>query len=64
MDLFKEKIFRLYQRYHTHREGKGFGLYLSRIMIESLGGKILAVGRLDNGTAITIVLPLPSREVL
>jgi hypothetical protein len=33
-------------------------------MIESLGGKILAVGRLDNGTAITIVLPLPSREVL
>ena len=61
MDLFKEKIFRLYQRYHTHREGKGFGLYLSRIMIESLGGSISAKSELGVGTVVEFGFPIGHR---
>ncbi|HTE32771.1 MAG TPA: two-component regulator propeller domain-containing protein, partial [Chryseolinea sp.] len=39
-ELFKNKIFNLYQRFHTHVEGKGLGLYLIKTQMLALGGKI------------------------
>jgi light-regulated signal transduction histidine kinase (bacteriophytochrome) len=56
MQLFSDKAFKLYQRYHTHREGRGFGLYLVRVMVESFGGTISVEGRLGEGTTFTIVM--------
>jgi signal transduction histidine kinase len=56
MELFRGKAFKLYQRYHTHREGRGFGLYLVRVMVESFGGTISVEGRLGEGTTFTIVM--------
>ena len=56
MQLFSHKAFKLYQRYHTHREGRGFGLYLARVMVESFGGTISAEGKLGEGTTFTIAM--------
>ncbi len=34
------RIFKLYQRMHTHVEGRGMGLYLVKEHIETMGGKV------------------------
>jgi signal transduction histidine kinase len=52
------KIFGLYQRMHTHTEGKGLGLYLVKTQVESLGGTIGVESQLGVGTVFRIMLPL------
>ncbi len=39
-EKFKEKLFGLYKRFHTHVDGKGLGLFLVKLQAESLGGKV------------------------
>lgn len=38
--LHKDKMFKLYTRFHTHVEGRGLGLYLIKAQVEVLHGKI------------------------
>jgi len=52
------KIFGLYQRMHTHTEGKGLGLYLVKTQVESLGGTIGVESKLGVGTVFRMMLPL------
>lgn len=48
------KIFGLYQRFHTHVEGKGIGLFMIKSHIESLGGTINVKSILDKGTIFEV----------
>jgi len=50
------KIFGLYQRMHTHTEGKGFGLYLVQTQVASLNGKIEVESEIGQGTTFKIYL--------
>jgi signal transduction histidine kinase len=54
IDLAKDKIFNLYQRFHSHVDGKGLGLYLVRTEIESLGGKIEVTSKINEGTTFKV----------
>ncbi|MBS1682942.1 MAG: hypothetical protein JST48_14615 [Bacteroidetes bacterium] len=58
MDLenFNRSIFGLYKRFHTHTEGKGLGLYLVKLQVESLGGSIDVTSQPDVGTTFRIYL--------
>lgn len=51
------KIFGLYQRMHTHVEGKGLGLYLVKSQIEALNGKIELESELMKGSKFTVYFP-------
>lgn len=53
----KEQVFGLYQRFHTHVEGKGIGLYMCKVQVEALGGKINIKSKVNEGTTVTIELP-------
>ncbi len=53
-DLYKNKIFTLYQRFHSHVEGKGLGLYLIKTQIIALGGKIELESKVDEGTIFKV----------
>jgi signal transduction histidine kinase len=57
LETYKDKIFGLYKRFHQHVEGKGLGLHLVRLQVESLGGKITVESILDKETMFTIVIP-------
>jgi PAS domain S-box-containing protein len=59
IDLSKKKdqVFGLYKRFHTHVEGKGIGLYMCKVYVEALGGKITLKSKLNEGTTVTIELP-------
>lgn len=48
LSLYKDKIFTLYSRFHSHVEGKGMGLYLVKTQANSLGGRI----EVDSATGI------------
>ncbi|MDP1800506.1 MAG: PAS domain-containing sensor histidine kinase, partial [Bacteroidota bacterium] len=40
VELYKDRLFRLYQRFHDHAEGKGLGLFLIKSQMEALNGSI------------------------
>jgi len=50
----KDKIFGLYQRFHTNDDSKGIGLYLIHSQITALGGKIEVESEENVGTTFTI----------
>ncbi len=54
MDKFGNKIFGLYQRFHSKIEGKGLGLYIIKSQIESLDGNIEVDSMPDVGTTFKI----------
>ena len=58
MELFRDKLFTLYKRFHTHVEGKGMGLYLIKTQVESMGGKIEVASEVDKGTTFKVFLKI------
>jgi signal transduction histidine kinase len=60
MDATKtsDKLFGFYMRFHSHVEGKGLGLYITKTQIEQLGGTIRAESQLGVGTTFIIELPI------
>lgn len=56
IDLEKESgsVFGLYKRFHFHKEGKGIGLFMVKTQVESLGGKITIMSKINEGTEFNI----------
>jgi signal transduction histidine kinase len=56
IDLKKKakEIFGLYKRFHTHTEGKGMGLFMTKMQTETLGGKIQVQSEVNKGTEFII----------
>ena len=50
----QQQVFGLYKRFHTHTDGKGVGLYMTKTQVETLGGKISIASSVNQGTAFTI----------
>lgn len=53
----KQNIFKLYKRFNTHTQGKGIGLYLVNLQVNSLGGSIDVCGEVDVYTEFIVTLP-------
>jgi signal transduction histidine kinase len=64
IDLEKagNQIGKLYKTFCPGVSGKGMGLYLCRLLTESLGGKMELDSSLGEGTAVTIYLPKKYRN--
>lgn len=54
MARYSDKIFGLYKRFHPNTEGKGMGLYMTRILVEKLDGSISVESELNKGTTFKI----------
>ena len=50
----KDKIFGLYQKFHSNQDSKGIGLYLVQAQVNALGGTIELKTELNKGTTFTI----------
>lgn len=56
-DNNRKKLFGLYQRFHPAIEGKGFGLYLVKTQLESIGGSIEVMSEIGRGTEFLFTIP-------
>lgn len=59
----KEKLFRPFTRFSTTREGKGLGLYLIKIQMESMGGYVQIESKMNQGTTVDLIFPVPRNEL-
>jgi PAS domain S-box-containing protein len=50
----QDQIFGLYKRFHNHIEGKGMGLFMTKMQVETLGGKITVNSEENKGTEFKI----------
>jgi PAS domain S-box-containing protein len=53
----EKKVFGMFQRLHDHVEGTGVGLYITKKIIESAGGKIKVESEVDVGTTFRVYFP-------
>jgi len=54
LDKKRNQIFGLYKRFHTHTDGKGVGLYMTKTQVETLGGRISVNSEVNKGTEFII----------
>jgi len=52
----RDKIFHMFQRFHTHREGMGLGLYLVHSIVDAYKGRITVESEVNQGTVFKIYL--------
>lgn len=51
---FKDKIFGMYKTFHTNKDSKGLGLFMSKNQMEALGGKIEVESVVGDGTTFKL----------
>ena len=56
LELYGDKMFSLYQTFHTNIDSKGLGLFVTKSQIESLGGKVTVKSVINEGTSFTVYL--------
>jgi signal transduction histidine kinase len=55
LDLNRQRqLFAMFQRYHTHVEGSGIGLYMVKKMVENAGGKIEVESQVGVGSTFSV----------
>jgi len=54
MDANKDELFGLHQRFHSHVNGNGVGLFITKSQVTSLGGKIEVSSKVNEGTTFSI----------
>lgn len=63
MDLnsYKDKVFKMYQRFHLHIPGKGLGLFLTRLRMKKLRGEIEIESENGIGTLFRLTFELAAK---
>lgn len=57
LEKHQHNVFKLYNRFHNHIEGRGMGLYMTKTQIRLLGGDIEVHSSPNEGTEFIITLP-------
>ncbi|WP_169051665.1 PAS domain-containing sensor histidine kinase [Flavobacterium sp. H122] len=56
LEKYKKDVFKLHKTFHNHPKAKGFGLFITKIQVESLGGSINVNSYPNQGSVFTIKL--------
>jgi signal transduction histidine kinase len=56
LKLHRQKLFGIFQRFHTHTEGMGIGLHMIHSIVRSYNGRIQVKSKINEGTTFKIYL--------
>ncbi|MCB0481600.1 MAG: PAS domain S-box protein [Flavobacteriales bacterium] len=59
MEVNRDRVFKLYERFHPEINGRGIGLHLVKTQVETLGGSLSVESEIDKGSTFKILLPKP-----
>ena len=54
LDKYGDKLFGMYKTFHSHKDARGIGLYITKNQIEAMNGKITASSEVGKGTIFKI----------
>jgi len=54
LDKYGDDLFGMYKTFHSNKNSKGIGLYITKNQVESLGGRIKVDSKPGKGTSFTI----------
>lgn len=54
LNKHRRKLFGMYKTFHSHKDSRGIGLFISKNQIEAMGGKIEVESKLGEGTTFKI----------
>ena len=57
LDAFGGDVFKMYKRFHVHKDGKGIGLYLVKTQVDALNGSIELRSKPNEGSVFKIKFP-------
>lgn len=57
LEVHGEKLFGLFNRFHTHTEGSGIGLYIVQSIVKCYSGDIAVRSKVDHGTEFIMEIP-------
>lgn len=59
LDLEKhgDKIFGMYKTFHSNKDSKGLGLFITKTQIEAMNGKIEVDSKIEEGTRFKVYIP-------
>jgi signal transduction histidine kinase/ligand-binding sensor domain-containing protein len=61
-EKFADKLFNPFQRFHTHNDGKGLGMYLIKTQVKAMNGSVRLKSKEREGTRVEIILPIPTQS--
>jgi signal transduction histidine kinase len=62
LDKYGEKIFGMYKTFHRNEDARGFGLFITKTQIESMGGRITVESREGEGSTFRVFFPLETQQ--
>ena len=57
LELHKGSMFGMYKRFHEGVDGKGIGLYMTKLQVDALGGQIELQSEKGKGTTFIVKIP-------
>jgi PAS domain S-box-containing protein len=54
LNKYGERIFGLYQRFHSHKDSKGMGLYIAHSQAKAMGGNLSVTSKVNQGTTFIL----------
>jgi signal transduction histidine kinase len=55
--FFSKKLFEPFQRFHTHKDGKGLGMFLVKTQVMPMRGTIEVQSVPNEGTQVVVIIP-------
>ncbi|SDZ74078.1 sensor histidine kinase [Bizionia paragorgiae] len=54
LGLHKDKMFGLYKTFHSHKDSRGLGLFITKNQIDAIGARITVISTVNKGSTFTI----------
>ena len=63
-EVYLTKIFDMFYRANQDSNGSGLGLYILKETVDKLGGSVKVESKFNEGTAFTIMIPIPQSDAV